>query len=174
MALRSAPEASELFLDLVLHCRCSRPNFSHSIIVDGGHRAWWIWSFMYCVLVYKFSALSFNLIRKGHLLSLKVKIRVQTNNIIIVIQWERQKKEEKIKALSAITDGATLPASAVILGSALALYQRLCVSWTAWLNEMFTLSVCLLGHWGQLHLPGSQGQPVLTLGSQTLLKRMLG
>ena len=86
---------------------------------------------MYCVLVYKFSALSFNLIRKGHLLSLKVKIRVQTNNIIIVIQWERQKKEEKIKALSAITDGATLPASAVILGSALALYQRLCVSWTA-------------------------------------------
>jgi hypothetical protein len=38
---------------------------------------------------------------------------------------------------------------------------------------MLTLSVCaLLGHWGQLHLPFSQGQPAVMLGSQTLLKRL--
>ena len=40
---------------------------------------------------------------------------------------------------------------------------------------MFTLSVCgLLGHSGQLHLPFSQGQPVVTLDLQTLFSKMLG
>ena len=38
---------------------------------------------------------------------------------------------------------------------------------------MYTFSVCvLLGHWGQLHLPFSQGQPADTLGPQTLSQRL--
>ena len=81
-----------------------------------------------------------------------------------------------MNALNAITGLATLRASAGIRlrtldALTLVSVMMMRVSATSLReDDTFTLSVCvLLGHWGQLHLPFSQGQLVVISDTQTLL-----